>query len=119
MIRTWHIEAAVVALVLLVVAFVSGGGWVEVVGAGAVLAGFMHCQIADRLHEAHEASLGKPPVECARWMWRYWVAKEALWIGYFVAHHSYSALAGCVLFAAYPLWRRWWRSRRPLEGARP
>lgn len=107
--RTWHIEAAVVAYVLLTVAIVSGGGWVEFVGAGAVLAGFLHCQVADRLHEAHEAQ-DAHSVECSRWMWRYWVAKEVGWVAYFIAHESYAALAGAGLFAVYPFWRKWWRS---------
>jgi len=113
MIRTWHVEAAVVGLVLLVVAIISGGHPAEFIGAGAVLLAFMHCQIADRLHEQQAFS---PSVECREWMWRYWVAKEALFIAYFVLHESYAAIAGAALFAAYPFWRRWWRLTHPPKG---
>lgn len=119
-VRTWHIEAAVVAAVLLVVAFASGASGVEFIGAGAVQLGFMHGQIADRLHEAHVLPEGTGAkthaVECARWMWRYWCAKEVLWIAYFVVHESYAALAGAGVFLAYPLWRRLWRSGWPCAG---
>lgn len=109
-VKTWHFEATLVAAVLLAVAIIGGGG-VEFVGAGAVLGAFMHCQIADRLHEQQRIT---PSVECRHWMWRYWVAKECLFIAYFVAHRSYSAVAGAALFALYPLWRRWWRARHPM-----
>lgn len=111
-IKTWHIEAAFVGVVLLLVAIVSGGAAPEFIGAGAVLLAFMHCQIADRLHEQQ---LFMPSVACREWLWRYWVAKEALFIAYFVLHRSYAAVAGAALFGAYPLWRRWWRSRHPLR----
>lgn len=50
--RTWYIEAAVVAAILLVVAYCSDRGYVEFIGAAAVLLTFMHVQIADRLAEA-------------------------------------------------------------------
>jgi hypothetical protein len=116
-VKTWHVEATFVAVVLLVVAIASGGTIVEFVGASAVLLGFMHGQIADRLHERQGS---KPSVECARLMWWYWCAKEVGWIVYFLAHESYAALAGAGVFIVYPLWRRWWRSRFPLAlGARP
>jgi hypothetical protein len=54
-VRTWHVETLVVATVLTAVALCSGGGSLELVGAGAV-----------------------------------------------------------GLFLAYPVWRRWWRTRHPL-----
>lgn len=120
--RTWHIETAVVAAVLLVVALVSGGGPLELVGAGAVLLSFGHASVADRLAEAElarragvrAAELDTHGVDCHRWATRYLVGKEALWLVYFVAHRSWSALAGVALFLAYPVWRRWWRARHPI-----
>lgn len=111
--RTWHLEIAVVAAVLVVVALATGGGAIELIGAGAVTLSFAHAQVADRLAE-REASRARPSVECHRWATRYLVGKEALWLAYFVAHHSWSALAGVILFLAYSPWRHWWRARHPL-----
>lgn len=53
-------------------------------------------------------------VECHRWAGRYLVGKELLWLAYFVAHRSWSALAGVGIFLAYRPWRAWWRRRHPL-----
>lgn len=115
MIRTWHIELAVAAAVLIVVALATGGA-LELLGAGAVLGSFAHAQVADRLAE-REAARERPAVECHRWAARYLVGKELLWCAYFVLHGSWSALAGVGLFLAYPSWRRWWRRRHPLSAA--
>lgn len=109
--RTWHAEIAVVA-VLAAVAILTGGGGLELVGAAAVTLSFAHAQVADRLAE-REAARERPSVECHRWAGRYLLGKEALWCGYFVAHRSWSALAGVALFLAYSPWRRWWRRRHP------
>jgi hypothetical protein len=108
-IRTWHVEAAGVAVVLATVTLATGARAVEWIGSLAVLASFMHGQVADRLAE-REAARSSPDVHCHRWAGRYFAAKEALWLVYFVVHRSYAALAGVALFLAYPLWRRWWRS---------
>lgn len=112
--KTWQFEMLVVAVVLSLVGQATGGGAVEMVGAFAVLLSFGHAQVADRLAE-REAARATATVECHAWATRYLVGKEALWLAYFVLHRSWSALAGVVLFLAYPLWRRWWRTRRPLE----
>jgi hypothetical protein len=112
--RTWHIETAVVAIVLATVAIASGGGPLELVGAGAVVLSFGHASIGSRLAE-REAARAVVTVECHRNLVRYFVGKEVLWAGYFVAHGSWSALAGVALFLAYPVWRRWWRARHPLR----
>lgn len=115
-IRTWHVEIAAVAAVLLTVAIASGGGWIELLGATAVSLTFAHAQVADRLAEK-DAARERPSVECHRWAMRYLVSKELLWLVYFVAHRSWAALAGVALFLAYTPWRRWWRQRHPLPGA--
>lgn len=116
-VRTWRIEMLVVAIVLVGVVLISGGGWLELIGAAAVLLSFGHAQVADRLAEAEQdRQAASPPgvvrdsVECHRWATRYLVGKESLWLLYFVAHRSWSALAGVALFLVYPLWRRYWRS---------
>lgn len=112
-------------MVLALTVIYTHGGAVEWLGAAAVLAAFAHGQVSDRLAEharktdryAANANghLGMPVREsrhhayCWRWSLRYFVAKESLWLVYFVAHRSWSALAGVFVFLAYPLWRRWYR----------
>jgi len=115
--KTWQGEMLAVAVVLSTVVVITHGGWLELVGAGAVLLSFAHAQVADRLAEAeHDRQAMSPPgvvrdsVECHRWATRYLVGKESLWLLYFVVHRSWSALAGVGLFLAYPAWRRFWRS---------
>ena len=105
--RTWQVELAVVALVLSAVALVSPG-WTSWIGAAAVTLSFAHAQVADRLQEK-EAARPVPEVDCHRWLIRYLVSKEVLWAVYFISNRSWPALAGVVLFVAYPFWRRWWR----------
>ena len=110
--RTWHVELAVVAAVLLAVVFATGGGWLELLGAGAVTLSFAHAQVADRLAELARDVRDQTLAPCHRWASRYLVGKETLWLVYFVAHRSWSALAGVALFLAYTPWRRWWRRSR-------
>ncbi len=107
--KTWHFELLAVAVVLTVVVLFTHGGTLEFVGAGAVLLSFAHAQVADRLAE-QEAIREVVTVTCHRWATRYLVGKETLWLVYFIAHRSWSALAGVVLFLVYPVWRRYWRS---------
>lgn len=114
--RTWHAEVAVVAGFLAGVVVATGNRPLEWIGAGAVLLSFMHGAVADRMAE-RQAARARPDVECWRWSVRYFVGKELLWVVYFIAHRSYAALVGCGLFLAYPVWRRAWRSVRPIGGA--
>jgi hypothetical protein len=115
-------EMAFVAVVLATVALASGGGAVELIGAGAVLLSFGHAQVADRLSESEAARIalyraevaGGHAVRCYQWATRYLVGKETLWCVYFVVHRSWSALAGVALFLIYPAWRRLWRTRHPI-----
>jgi hypothetical protein len=109
-VKTWHAEHAAVAAVLGVVLFVTGAPPVELVGSAAVLAGFGHASVSARMSEAQKA-MPAPSVECWRKATHYWIAKELLWVAYFVMHQSYAALVGCAVFLAYPLWRRWWRAQ--------
>jgi len=112
--RTWQIELAVVASVLAGVNLLVGSAWLEWLGAAAVLAGFAHAQVADRLAE-RQAIRTQPDVECHRLATRYFVSKEALWCAYFMGHGSWSALVGCAVFLAYPIWRSFWRLYRPIK----
>ena len=93
---------------------VTGGSVVEFVGAAAVFLGFMHAEIADRMVE-REARRPVAEIECYPWARRYFLAKELLWLSYFIAHKSYAALAGVAVFVVYPLWRAWYRRRFPLD----
>lgn len=111
--KTWKLELAVVAMVLGTVVVVTRGGLLEAVGALAVLAAFAHAQVTERMREK-QAAKTKPDVHCHRWSLRYFMAKELLWLSYFIAHRSWSALVGVAVFLLYPLWRRWWRARRPM-----
>lgn len=105
---------AVLGLVLLVTHAPS----IEMIGAGAVLASFAHGQVSNRLAE-REAARTVPDVHCHAWAGRYFLLKELLWLVYFVAKGAWSALVGCVVFLAYPLWRTWWRRRSPLPKDEP
>lgn len=121
-VKTFHAELLFVALVLAVAGYFSGAGWVEAIGACAVLASFAHAQVSDRLAEHARLTdrfaanmnghLGCPApgtahhAYCWRWSLRYFVTKEALWLVYFVAHRSWSALVGVFVFLLYPVWRR-------------
>ncbi len=113
-IRTWHAEMCVVALVLASIALVRGA-WQEWLATAAVLATFGHASIAERLRE-REAMRDATAVSCYRWLDGYYVAKELLWVAFFLATSAYVALVGCAVFLAYPVWRRWWRRRHPLEN---
>lgn len=115
MIRTWVFEITVVWIALIGVVWVTRGGLIEAVGALAVLAAFAHAQVAERMRE-REALKSKPDVHCHRWSTRYFMAKELLWLSYFIAHRSWSALVGVGVFLAYPLWRKWWRARHPINS---
>lgn len=111
MIRTWQIESAVALTVLSAVAYCGGNSLIEWLGVGAVWLSFMHGQVADRMVE-RQAAQAIPDVHCFRTARWYFAGKEVLWVAYFVAHRSYSALVGCALFLAYPLWRAWYRRQR-------
>ncbi len=113
--KTWKIELTVVALVLGAVVALTRGGLIEAVGAFAVLLAFAHAQVAERMREK-QAAKANPDVHCHRWSTRYFVAKELLWLSYFVAHRSWAALVGVGVFLLYPLWRKWWRARHPIAS---
>lgn len=116
--KTYQAELAFVGLALLLAVFLSHGGALETVGALAVLFSFAHAQVAERMREK-QAAKAKPDVACHRWSLRYFMAKELLWCSYFVAHKSWAALVGVGVFLAYPLWRKWWRARRPIVARKP
>lgn len=113
--RTWQAEILVVAVVLSIVTVATGATLVSVMSEIAVLASFGHAQVSERMRE-QEAARPTPSVECYRKLTLYWVAKEIGWASVFVATGAWPALVGCVVFLAYPWWRRWWRARHPINN---
>lgn len=112
--RTWHLEASVVALALFGVTLAFSSDWVGWIGASAVFLTSRHASVADRLREKEKYGLDDPVV-CLPWLNLYWVAKEALWLVYFVSLEAWPALVGVALLGLYPLWRGYYRRRiKPL-----
>jgi hypothetical protein len=108
--KTWHLEILFVAFILFVAnMFGSHLHPVELLGAVAVLLSFGHAQIADRLAEK-EGQRAIPEVNCYKKLWYYFIGKELFWLTYFILNHSYSALAGVLIFLSYPIWRRFYRT---------
>jgi len=114
--RTWHFELIVVCGALVAVNLSAKAKPIEWIGALAVLLSFGHASVCDRMAE-RQAQMSKPDVDCHKWSLRYFVGKEVLWVIYFFLHHSYSALVGCGVFLLHPIWRHWYRRRRPLSRA--
>lgn len=116
--KTCHLEGLVVWSVLVGALFVFGKAedWREWVAAVGVGLGFHHASVSSRLAEAEEAR-PVPSVECVRWLTRYFVGKELAWVTYFLATGAVSALVGCAVFIAHPIWRRWYRARYPRNRA--
>lgn len=124
--RTFQLEALVVAVVLATVVLLTGGKPVEWLGAAAVFFTFCYTQVGARLAEAeaertrlehalHATAEPRliytgPAVACHRWLTRYLLLKELCWLAYFVWLGAWSALVGVFVFLLYPLWRQWWKS---------
>lgn len=111
--KTWHIEHAVVVAVLAAVWLATGAEPREALGSLAVYLGFGHASVGERLRE-REAARAAPSVECHVASTWYFVGKELVYTAYFLLSGTYAALVGCAVFAAYPLWRRWWRRIHPM-----
>lgn len=111
--RTWQLEVCVVAVVLFTVAVLTGNNLADWIAAIAVLLTFQHAQIADRLAE-REAVRDHPTVECHYKLRRYFIMKELFWCAVFVLNKTWPALVGVGVFLAYPMWRKWWRTRHPM-----
>jgi hypothetical protein len=116
-VRTWHLEHAAVIAVLASVWLATGHEPREALGSLAVYFGFAHASVGERLRE-REAARAVPSVECHRMSTLYFVGKELAWTAYFIWSGTYAALVGCVVFALYPLWRRWWRRVHPMTAER-
>ena len=112
--KTWHKEAIVVAVVLIVQLFFTHFYYSEIICSLVVFFTFLHAQVADRMQE-RQAILEKPDVHCywkSNW---FFTIKECLWITFFIMIKSYAALSGAILFSLYPFWRKYWRRIKPLK----
>lgn len=118
MIRTWHIEATVMAAILAATVIISDGGSTEWIGAAAVWLATRHMSVADRGREKDERR-AVPDVSCLAWLDRYLVGKELFFCWYFIRLEAWSALVGGALFLVYPFWRRLYRRWRPMERSCP
>jgi hypothetical protein len=109
---TWAWELLVVWAILSVAAWVGGASGLQWLSTAAVLLTFAHVQVATRLEEA-EARRTRVSVHCRRWLTRYLVAKESLWVVLFAVTGAWPAVAGCAVFLLYPSWRALYRRHRP------
>lgn len=116
--KTWHIETAVVALILITVNLITGKLFTkEILAVGAIILTFGYVSISSRLAEDQENRQSKPTVECYNKLIYYYISKESLWFAYFlvigIQTGNYSPLVGVVVFLIHPLWRKWYRKRYP------
>lgn len=113
--KTWVKEILVVAAILFGITLFVANNWINWITTIAVLLTFNHCQIADRLQE-RQGKMDRPTVECYWRLNKIFTAKEVFWIVAFILMRNYAAIAGSALFALYPMWRSFYRSRiKPLK----
>lgn len=112
--KTWKKEALVIASVLFTQLYFTKFKFSEIICSLAVYLTFLHAQVADRMHERQSLQIS-PDVECYKKLNYYFMGKECLWIAFFLMTRSYSALAGAILFSLYPLWRKFYRIRKPIK----
>ncbi len=109
--RTWHFEAIIVLLILILTAVISNKGWIEYLGVCAVFITFLHASVADRLAEVQSkknSNNEKVDIECYYKLEKYFYLKEILWLCYFVFLGAWSAIIGVAVFLFYPIWRKAW-----------
>ncbi len=97
MIKTWHIEITVIALVLAVINLLFANNLVNWITTVAILLSFNHGQIGDRLQEQQTVMTVKT-VECYHKLNKLFGAKEIVWIVAFLLMKNYVAIAGSFLF---------------------
>lgn len=116
--KTWKIETFVVAVVLVAQMLFTEFSTQEIIGSLAVLITFMHASVADRMQEKMAAQTN-PEVECHKWLNRYFMSKEVLWIIYFILTGAFAAITGAIVFFLYPLWRKYYRKKiKPIDQSK-
>lgn len=114
-INTWQLELLFVACVLIINLVYFSLRWQEWVSLVAILFAFMFGQVANRLSEAEMAygSAG-PTIQKNKQSQKeqvFYLAKEVIWLAYFVSIGGYIALSGTILFILYPFWRKFYRRK--------
>ena len=113
--KTYQMEQAVVLGILLIpFAFADHIRITEIIATIAVFFTFKHASVSDRMQE-RQALMAKPDVECYKKSNQYFMIKEFFWITFFILIKSWAALTGAIVFFLYPLWRKWYRKRYPLN----
>ena len=115
----YHIEQAIVAIILVSVALITKKWYIERIWVIAVFLTFWHASVADRLeeHERHRQSQKKDEY----WVWcyyklqHYYYAKEICWTIYFVFLGAWSALVWVVIFLLYWPRRKLYRKYNPIS----
>src|SRR3989344_1622450 len=122
---TWHYEAAIVGLALILVALFTSPAWNLVLidqemlkkfaiiwlSAGAVFGSFLHAQVGTYMAEDMSIT-EKPLTECYHKLGEYWVYKEILWFLVFLISGAYPAIAGNIIFLLFPVWRKIYKEER-------
>ena len=111
--KTWKVEALVVAVVLFIQLFFTHFAIPEIICSFAVFFTFLHAQVADRMQE-RQAILESPDVHCHWKLNWYFTIKEFLWITFFLMNGAYAALSGAIVFFLYTFWRKYWRKINPI-----
>lgn len=112
--KTWHYELAIITIILSATTYFVANDLINWITTLAILFTFQHAQISDRLQERQKI-LDKPTVECYWKLNWYFGTKEVLWIIAFILMGNYAAIIGSVLFALYPLWRKYYRKKKPIS----
>ena len=116
--RTWHVESAFVAAILVAVIVITKKPWTEIPWLGqsvpvewiiafAVFRTFSYMTVATRLQEAEERRSTRD-VECHKKLVSYLIQKETAWCLSFILLGAWSALVGVFVFLLYPWWRKNW-----------
>lgn len=123
--KTWHYEAIVVAVALVLVALYTSPSlsaalsdveflkeflviWIS---AAAVFGSFLHAQVGTYMAE-DMGSTEEPITECYHKLGGYWVYKEVAWFLVFLLSGAYPAIAGNVIFLLFPVWRKIYKGER-------
>lgn len=115
-IKTWYYEFAIVIALLSLVTYICANNMDNWIATLAVCITFGYTQISDRLAEKQKL-LVDPSVECYWKLNYYFWSKELVWFILFIRLHSYASLGGCIIFALYPMWRKFYRSKiKPIQS---
>ncbi len=117
--HTYHIEQAIVAIILIAVALITKKWYIEWIWVIAVFLTFKHASVADRLEEHERKRQKEAPskegVRCYYRLQHFYYAKEVCRTIYFVFLGAWSALVWVALFLLYWPWRKLYRKYNPIS----